>query len=59
MNIIEIKSAEFQEVVDFVQHLYDFGHIFHLDPKKLDEPFDKILRGIEDIRIMMDESYGM
>jgi hypothetical protein len=34
-------------------------NIFHLDPKLLDEPFKKIIEGMEAVKKMMDDSYGM
>ena len=47
------------EISDFYYHIEEYGHIFHLDPKLLDEPFKKIIEGIEEIEKMMDDSYGM
>ena len=55
----ELKKQEFGEICDFINHLQDYGHIFHLDPKLLDEPFRKILEGMAEIEKMMDDSYGM
>lgn len=58
-DIKEIKKAEMSEIIDFYYHIEDYGHIFHIDPKLLDEPFKKIIEGIEAVRQMMDDSYGM
>ena len=58
-NIKEIKSAEMQEIIDFYYSIEEYGHIFHLDPKLLDEPFKKIMEGIIEIGKMMDDSYSM
>jgi len=58
-DIKEIKKAEMNEISDFYYHIEEYGHIFHLDPKLLDEPFKKIIEGIEEIEKMMDDSYGM
>jgi len=58
-DIKELKKAEMIEIIDFYYHIEDYGHIFHLDPKLLDEPFKKIIEGIKAIEKMMDDSYGM
>lgn len=59
MNIKKIKSTEMQEIQDFCIHIQEYGHIFHLDPKLLDEPFKKIMDGIAEIRKMMNDSWEM
>ncbi len=59
MDINEIKKQEVEEIYDFYSHIQDYGHVFHMDPKLLDEPFKKIKEGIDEIREMMDKSYGM
>jgi len=58
MDIKEIKKYEVSEIYDFLNVLEDYGHIFLLEPKLLDEPFRKILEGIEEVQAMMDESYS-
>ena len=59
MDIGELKSSEMGEIIDFYYHIEDYGHVFHLDPKLLDEPFKKIIEGILEIRKMMDDSYSI
>jgi hypothetical protein len=59
MDIKELKPQEMEEIIDFYYHIEDYGHIFHLEPEKLDEPFKKIIEGISEIRQMIDDSYGM
>ena len=59
MDIKELKQEEINEIFDFHQHIVDYGHVFHLEPKLLDEPFKKIIEGIMEIRKMMDDSYSM
>ncbi len=59
MDIKEIKSNEMQEIIDFYYHIEDYGHIFHLHHKELDQPFKKILEDISKIRKMMNDSYEM
>jgi len=58
-NIKEIKSIEMQEIIDFYYSIEEYGHIFHLDPKLLDEPFKKIMDGISEVGKMMDDSWSM
>ena len=58
-DIKEIKKTEMSEIMDFWYHIEEYGHIFHLDPKKLDEPFRKILEGIEEVNQMMEDSWSM
>lgn len=58
-DIKEIKSAEMEEIIDFYRKIDEYGHIFHLDPKLLDEPFKKILSGMAEIEKMMDDSWSM
>lgn len=58
MDINELKSSEMDEIIDFYYHIKDYGHIFHLDPEKLDLPFRKILEGISEISDMIDDSWG-
>lgn len=59
MDIKKIKPDEMEEIIDFYYHIEDFGHIFHLDPKLLDEPFRKIIEGIDEIKKMINESYDI
>lgn len=58
-DIMKIKKNEMNEIIDFYYKIDEYGHIFHLDDKLLDEPFKKILEGISEIEKMMDDSYGM
>lgn len=59
MDIKEIKKYEIQEIRDFLEGLEDYGHIYHYPPEKLDEPFRKILEGIEEIEQLMKDSFEM
>jgi hypothetical protein len=54
-----IKENEMSDIKDFCQGVDEYGHIFHLDPKLLDEPFKKIMDGITVIQKMMDDSFNM
>lgn len=59
MNIKEIKKNEMQEIIDFYHDINDYGHIYHYPPERLDEPFKKILEGIEEIQKLMKDSFEM
>lgn len=59
MDIKELKPDELQEIIDFYYFIEEYGHVFHLDPEKLDVPFKKIIDGIYEIRRMMNESFSM
>jgi len=58
-DIKEIKKYEMEEISDFLNKIEDYGHIFHMNPKLLDEPFKKIMEGIEEVEKMMDDSFDM
>ncbi len=59
MDIKEIKKEEISEIYDFLNLLQDYGHVYHYPPEKLDEPFKKIMEGIQEIQQLMDDSYEM
>lgn len=59
MDIKQIKQIEIQEIRDFLEGLEDYGHIYHYPPEKLDEPFKKIMEGIEEVQKIMKESWSM
>lgn len=58
MNINEIKKEELNEIKDFINFIEDYGHIFYDDPKTLDESFNKILKGINEIKEIIDDNYS-
>jgi hypothetical protein len=59
MDIKEIKKQEVEEIIGFYSHLQDYGHVYHYEPEKLNEPFKKIMDGISEVRKLMDDSYSM
>jgi len=59
MDIKKIKEEEVSEMYDFLENLQDYGHIYHYPPEKLDEPFKKIMEGIEEIQKLMEDSFEM
>lgn len=58
MDINEIKKEELVEIKDFINFIEEYGHIFYDDPNVLKEPFNKILKGIEEIRQIIDDNYS-
>lgn len=59
MDIKEIKNQEIEEVQDFLDLVDNYGHIYHYPPEKLDEPFRKIIEGINEVRKLMEDSFEM
>lgn len=59
MDIKEIKKEEISEIYDFLNLLQDYGHVYHYPPEQLDEPFKKIMEGIQEIQQLMNDSYEM
>lgn len=57
-NIKEIKKLEMQEIIDFYYFIEEYGYIFYDDPKILDEPFRKMMEGIEEITNIVDDNYS-
>ena len=58
-DINEIKRDEMTEIIDFYYFISEFGYIFYDKPYVLDEPFRKILEGINEVREIVDNNYGM
>ena len=59
MDIGKVKKHEMDDIRDFVSGIEEYGHIFLLPVERLDEPFRKILEGIEEIQQMMKDSFEM
>jgi hypothetical protein len=57
-DIKELKKIEMSEISDFYYAIEDYGHIFYDDPKILDEPFQKIMTGIQEIYQIMENNYS-
>lgn len=57
MDIKKLKPNEIQDIRDFLEGLEEYGHIYHYEPERLDEPFNKILEGIAEIQKLMKESF--
>ena len=59
MDINEIKKDEIQEIIEFYYFIKEYGHIFHLESKLLDEPFKKIIEGMDEVRDLVEKSYSI
>lgn len=58
-DITKIKQYELEEILDFYNGVKEYGHIYHFPDKNLDEPFNKIMEGIEEIQQMIKDSFEM
>jgi hypothetical protein len=47
-----------EEIIDFWQHIEEYGHIFYGDNQELEEPFKKIMEGIEEIRAIQNKYWS-
>lgn len=57
-DIKQHKSLEMQEIIDFYYLIDEYGHVFYDDPKVLDEPFNKIIEGINEITEIINNNYS-
>jgi hypothetical protein len=57
-NIGELRKNEMQEIIDFYHYIEEYGHIFYGDNSELEDAFKKIMEGIEQIRVIMDDYYS-
>ena len=58
-NIKDNKKYEMGEIISFYYFIEDYGHIFYEDPKILEKPFKKILEGIEEVKEIVENNYGV
>lgn len=54
-HIKELRKNEMEEIIDFYHHIKEYGHIFYGDNQELEEPFKKIMEGIDEIRKIQKE----
>ena len=59
MDIKKIKRFEMEEIQDFCNSIEEYGHIYHYPAERLDEPFNKIMEGIEEVQKLMRDSFEM
>lgn len=56
-DIAKIKEYELEEILDFYNGVKEYGHIYYFPDKNLDEPFNKIMEGIQEVQQMMKDSF--
>jgi len=47
-----------QEIIDFYNHIEEYGHIFYGDNSELEDSFKKIMEGIEEVKAKIEYYYG-
>lgn len=57
-DIAKLKCDEILAIYDFLDNIRDYGHIYYDDPQLLDEPFNKILEGMESILTLIQDNYS-
>ena len=57
-DIKDIRKSEMEQIIDFWNHIQEYGHIFYGDNQELEEPFKKILEGIEEVRKIQDKYWS-
>jgi hypothetical protein len=57
-DIKDLRKNEMEEIIDFWNHIQEYGHIFYGDNQELEEPFKKILEGIEEVRKIQDKYWS-
>jgi hypothetical protein len=57
-NIKDLRPAEMEEIIDFWRSIEEYGHIFYGDNQELEEPFKKIMEGIEEIRAIQNKYWS-
>lgn len=57
-NIKDLRKEEMQEIIDFYYHIEEYGHIFYGDNSELEEAFQKIMEGIEEIRKIQNDYWS-
>jgi hypothetical protein len=57
-DINQIKKEEMDEIISFYYFIEEYGHIFYDDPNILNEPFKKILEGIDEVKKIIDDNFS-
>jgi hypothetical protein len=57
-DIKDIRKSEMEQIIDFWNHIQEYGHIFYGDNQELEEPFKKIIEGIEEVRKIQDKYWS-
>jgi hypothetical protein len=57
-DIKDLRKNEMEEIIDFWNRIQEYGHIFYGDNQELEEPFKKIIEGIEEVRKIQDKYWS-
>lgn len=57
-HIGEIRKEEMQEIIDFYNHIEEWGHIFYGKNSELDASFKKIMEGIDEVLTIQKEYWS-
>jgi hypothetical protein len=57
-DIKDLRKNEMEEIIDFWNNIQEYGHIFYGDNQELEEPFKKIIEGIEEVRKIQDKYWS-
>lgn len=57
-NIKDLRKNEMEEIIDFYYQIEEYGHIFYGDNQELEEPFKKIMEGIDEVRKIQKEYWS-
>jgi hypothetical protein len=57
-DIKDLRKNEMEEIIDFLNNIQEYGHIFYGDNQELEEPFKKIIEGIEEVRKIQDKYWS-
>lgn len=57
-DIKDIKKNEMVDIIDFYYFIEEYDHIFYGKNEELDEPFKKIIEGIEEVRKIVEDYYS-
>lgn len=57
-HIKDLRKQEMDEIMDFYNHIEEYGHIFYGDNSELESGFEKIKEGIEDIKKIIEDYWS-
>jgi hypothetical protein len=57
-DIKDLRKNEMEEIIDFWNNIQEYGHIFYGDNQELEQPFKKIIEGIEEVRKIQDKYWS-
>jgi hypothetical protein len=54
-HINDLRKEEMEEIIDFYNHIQEYGNIFYGDNSELEPGFEKIMGGIEEIKKIIED----